>query len=285
MTDDLIFDIGMNNGDDTAFYLREGFRVVAVEANPTHGQAGEKRFAAEIAARRLTILNVGIAEQEATLPFWICDSLSEWSSFDRSVASRDGAPHHAIQVPCRRFHTILEQFGVPFYLKIDIEGNDMLYVRYLPATGGPQYVSPEVGDVSALEELRQRGYSRFKCISQYHYLPLELPPAPEQKRYERIEWWLYTQSPLIRALRGLGLKTLLLHRLARTRRLRGWTFPFGSSGPFGKDLSGKWQSLEEMAATYQHFQASARDGESSVFWHARDYSFWSDFHARRDGVS
>lgn len=31
---DLIFDIGANNGDDTAFYLKKGFRVVAIEADP-----------------------------------------------------------------------------------------------------------------------------------------------------------------------------------------------------------------------------------------------------------
>jgi hypothetical protein len=29
---DLIFDVGANNGDDTAAYLARGFRVIAVEA-------------------------------------------------------------------------------------------------------------------------------------------------------------------------------------------------------------------------------------------------------------
>ncbi len=31
---DLVYDIGMNNGDDTAYYLSLGFRTVAIEANP-----------------------------------------------------------------------------------------------------------------------------------------------------------------------------------------------------------------------------------------------------------
>jgi hypothetical protein len=30
----LIYDVGMNNGDDIAYYLRRGFRVLAIEANP-----------------------------------------------------------------------------------------------------------------------------------------------------------------------------------------------------------------------------------------------------------
>ena len=29
-----VFDLGMNNGDDTELYLRSGYKVVAVEANP-----------------------------------------------------------------------------------------------------------------------------------------------------------------------------------------------------------------------------------------------------------
>ena len=39
MTADLIYDVGMHNGADTAFYLAKGFRVVAVEANPELVQA------------------------------------------------------------------------------------------------------------------------------------------------------------------------------------------------------------------------------------------------------
>jgi predicted RNA methylase len=41
---DLVYDVGMNNGDDSAFYLRAGFRVVAVEANPLLCRAAESRF-------------------------------------------------------------------------------------------------------------------------------------------------------------------------------------------------------------------------------------------------
>ena len=45
----LIFDIGFNNGDDTAHYLTRGFEVLAVEANPELVEAGRKRFADAIA--------------------------------------------------------------------------------------------------------------------------------------------------------------------------------------------------------------------------------------------
>jgi hypothetical protein len=53
----------MNNGDDSAFYLKAGHRVVAIEANPLLCRAAEKRFAAEIASGRFAILNLAISDQ------------------------------------------------------------------------------------------------------------------------------------------------------------------------------------------------------------------------------
>src|SRR5450432_793339 len=121
-----IFDVGMNNGDDTAYYLHRGFDVVAIEANPNLVDKVKIRFREAIKNGRLTILNVGIAEEDGTIPFWICDDHSEWSSFHRNVASRDNSAHHEIPIRSRRFDSILKEFGMPYYLKVDIEGNDQL---------------------------------------------------------------------------------------------------------------------------------------------------------------
>ena len=63
MIGNLIYDIGMNNGDDTAYYLQRGFRVIAVEANPALVSQAIQRFEREVAEDRLVVLNVGIAEQ------------------------------------------------------------------------------------------------------------------------------------------------------------------------------------------------------------------------------
>ena len=84
---DLVFDIGMHNGDDTCYYLASGYRVVAVDADPRMCEAGRKRFAKEISTGQLSIRNVGIAETEGEMDFWV-SSTTEWSSFDRTVATR-----------------------------------------------------------------------------------------------------------------------------------------------------------------------------------------------------
>ncbi len=44
MISNLIYDVGMNNGDDTAYYLEQGFRVVGIEANPDLAGHCRKRF-------------------------------------------------------------------------------------------------------------------------------------------------------------------------------------------------------------------------------------------------
>src|SRR5271156_4683019 len=54
----LIYDVGMNNGDDSAYYLRNCFDVVAIEAHPVLVEQARNRFAKEIDDGRLTILDV-----------------------------------------------------------------------------------------------------------------------------------------------------------------------------------------------------------------------------------
>src|SRR4051812_29464982 len=88
---DLVYDVGMHNGDDSAYYLRNGYRVVAVEANPLFAGRARERFAAEIADGRLTVLEVGIADGEGEASFWVCEDHTDWSSFDRSIAGRNGS--------------------------------------------------------------------------------------------------------------------------------------------------------------------------------------------------
>jgi FkbM family methyltransferase len=283
MIGNLIYDIGMNNGDDTAYYLQRGFRVIAVEANPALVSQAIQRFEREVAEDRLVVLNVGIAEQPGKLRFWICETHPEWSSFDQGIASRDGCPHHAITIACRRFGSLLEEYEVPYYLKVDIEGNDLLCLQDLKAGDLPKYVSVEASDINLLTVLRDLGYTRFKCVSQFNFLPLEVSPSREQRYQEQVRRLLCSERFWLRVVRRLGLRRWLTSQMNRSRRLQDHVFPWGSSGAFGEDLLGRWQSFEEMWNTYRHFQQLQENGEPSLFWYEKDFSFWSDFHSRRDG--
>src|SRR5690606_3528213 len=95
----LIFDVGLNTGQDTPFYLAQGYRVVAIEADPALAAAACRRFEREIGDGRLEVVNVGISDRDGFADFWICDSKPEFNSFCRTIAARDALPHHAIRVP------------------------------------------------------------------------------------------------------------------------------------------------------------------------------------------
>ena len=50
----VIFDLGTNDGEDTAFYLKRGFNVVALEANPALCERERQRFRNESSQGRRT---------------------------------------------------------------------------------------------------------------------------------------------------------------------------------------------------------------------------------------
>ncbi|MBL7745080.1 MAG: hypothetical protein JNN00_16520 [Chitinophagaceae bacterium] len=60
--ENLIFDIGLHTGEDTTCYLKNGYNVLAVEANPVLADYCKKKFIDAITNGQLVILNAGIAD-------------------------------------------------------------------------------------------------------------------------------------------------------------------------------------------------------------------------------
>jgi FkbM family methyltransferase len=196
--DNLIIDVGMHTGEDTAFYLAKGFDVVAVEANPLLVASAQQKFAAAISTGRLRVLGLGIAKERGQLPLAVADGQTEWSSFDPEFIERNvklaGTTYRTVQVPAVPFEEILQEVGIPRYLKIDIEGHDMLCVKALHHfKHRPTFVSLEsavsvtIGNADdVIEELAQLwslGYRRFQYINQLRGHTREAPQPPREGRY------------------------------------------------------------------------------------------------------
>src|SRR5260370_34046799 len=165
----LVYDIGLHNGGDTRQYLKEGCRVIAIDANPAMCAAATAEFQTHIDTEYLTVLNCGVADRTEKLKFWVCDDVTEWSSFDRQIASRNGAKHHAVEVDCVPIQDIIARFGVPDYMKIDIEGNDKYCLDGLTQDTSPRYISIEMDHAAGERDIRRLsalGYRRFKVICQ-----------------------------------------------------------------------------------------------------------------------
>jgi FkbM family methyltransferase len=282
MKADLIFDVGMNNGDDTAYYLFKGFRVVAIDADPTLIECARQRFAEPIRQGRLELVNAAIGPQEATAPFWICEGKSEWNSFDRQIASRNGLSCHAIEVRCRPFRDLLRQYGVPYYLKIDIEGHDQYCIADLDRRDLPKYVSLEMGHVEHLWALRDVGYKNFKLITQNDHSQLAVDlfstkafVRRELRRYPRVYRLASRFASHCRQLRSASAEQRNVS--ASSSNGHRWQFPMGSSGPFGEDTDGPWRTLDETAYTWVTYEL----GRSSYGQPSLD--IWHDVHATSAG--
>ena len=251
----LIFDLGMNNGDDCAYYLSKGYAVVAIEANPNLVQSARERFRQEISDRRLVIEWVGIVDRPGNIPFWICDERDVFSSFDATRAGRMGLKCHSIEVECVTFDTILKKYGIPHYLKIDIEGAEPYCLKHLPPTHLPQYLSLEAEDLKWLVLLQQLGYSEFKIVDQMRHnssFPDFSNTTVFSRSAKQICWYA----------------DRLKNRLGRV------PFRRGSSGPFGEQTPGEWQSFQEVASNWLHMRLGhCKRGTLNRY-------SWYDFHAR-----
>jgi len=219
----LVYDVGMNNGDDCAYYLKKGLTVVAIEANPTLCQAAERRFAAEIGAGSLTILNFGIADATGEATFYVHKTNSVLSTFVPAgqrlgyTATLPPGEFMPIRIETRRLSDIVRFFGAPHYIKIDIEGFDDRCLADLHHAGlMPPYISAEAHTIDSFCHLVAMGYARFKIVA----------GATVAADYAA-------------------------HMIERTdgKRLRH-DFPDHSAGPFGEDIRGPWMDKDEILSRW-----------------------------------
>lgn len=214
----LIYDVGMHLGEDTEFYLKKGFRVVAIEAVSDFCKQVGVRLDRSIRDGALRIINCAIAKEAGTVSFYLNEKRSIWGTADAEVAairSASGATVKRVDVQALPFENILHEHGVPYYLKVDIEGYDRLCLLALQKFAQrPRYVSIEaeisswdrlVGDFELLEKL---GYSQFKPVQQLTVCEQQCPYPPREGNFAEHE------------------------------------FPMGGSGLFGEEAPGRWLSKD-----------------------------------------
>lgn len=274
MQDDLIYDVGLSDGSDTAYYLHRGYRVVAVDADASAVEQAEVRFAKEIGAGRLTVLHRLICddEEERERPFFVCPESPDLNSAHPDwvdKARRQGLAVNAVTARSTNLPSLMRLYGVPHYLKIDIEGygDDALRALGDGAVELPRYVSNEMSSLDSLLVLWSLGYRRFKLIEQSALLPLPFPPRRESLRQ------VLSRRPVLRRLaRGTvqrleRLRGRRIHTYAPKVSVGDWTFPVRtSSGPFGADLTGEWLTFEQAAAVWCHQWRLANYDHEQLIW-------------------
>ena len=226
----IVFDLGMNNGDDTEYYLAKNYRVIAVEANPHLCEEASVRFKSEISNNQLSILNVAIADSTKECIFYINTANDHWSSLDITWAARNGTKAIPYPINGRTLPDLIQKYGVPYFLKIDIEGGDMTVLLQIAAAKlTPPFLSVEDCrfGYEYLELLHEMGYKRFKLSNQ--------TLVPTQ------------------------VDSVIPHQ-----------FRMGASGMFGDELAGEWLAydifLDHYAQTVRSRETMLKIGPPHVWW-------------------
>ena len=267
---DLIYDVGLHLGEDTAYYLSLGYRVVAFEANPDLVERCQRRFAAERANGRLVIVAGAIAPAGSppTVTFYR-NVKSVWGTISADWAERNAKLFRGsttITVPTVDFGDCLARHGVPHFLKVDVEGVDGLVIKTACALeNGPAFISMESEKVdfnrlvSDIDQLCDAGYCGFKIVQQ-----ASIPGSVVK----------------VNTLSGDSLR---------------YRFEKHSSGPFGDQLPGPWLDRDQTIERYRGIFRSYRlIGDTSLLGrYARIVTKpaekifrtglpgWHDLHARR----
>lgn len=267
--DDLVFDFGLHHGEDSAYYLAKGYRVVAFEADPISADFCRRRFHSEIAAGKMRIIEGAIADDpsQTEVRFYVNRSKPVWSTSNSSWVKRNQRwGMHVEEVVAKTVDVrgAFLNFGIPHFLKMDIEGVERTILRMLQTFESiPPRLSLEsekenFGDLlSDLNLLTQLGYSRFKVVQQ--------ATIPGRKIHIKDRWG----------------------------RDMTYRFEKHASGGFDEDAEGNWLTLEQTIALYQRIFSRYRLlGDQSILGRSLAMPFriirratglplpgWHDLHA------
>src|SRR6476620_3678774 len=85
----LIYDVGAHKGEDTEFYLKKGFAVVAIEAIPELCASLEQKFSKFLLEGQLKILNVAVSTTAGPVDFYIDEKVSVWGTLNPDWVARN----------------------------------------------------------------------------------------------------------------------------------------------------------------------------------------------------
>jgi FkbM family methyltransferase len=270
----LVFDIGLNNGDDAAYYLHLGYRVVGVEANPILAAQCSERFKGEIRTGRIKVVNAGILKQPGEFTFYRSLRDDGWSTFAPDINQKPGE-WEEIEVSCITTRQLIAEHGRPAFIKVDIEGADFQVLETLTPAIAPAYISLEINPIDPfLDQLIALGYNAFKFVDGLNFHPT--PPIFNHQ----IGWRL-----LRRAGRAVPIVHAIMRKLPQPLRAKrewnppgryspdGYPFTDQSSGPFGERAGGSWLSADASRRWLAQLKDDYRKAD-------RLRELWWDVHAR-----
>lgn len=167
----LILDLGANNGSNIPYFLSIANKVIALEANPELCGKIKSKFNRFIENQELILINKCIvgSGSEGLMTFYIHKYDSVLSTLEKPA--KHLSDYEIIFVESITYNDILENYGCPDCLKIDIEGYDKVIINDVVNTGKlPNYISFENCGIETLKKILDLDYYQsFNIVSFYNF--------------------------------------------------------------------------------------------------------------------
>lgn len=200
---DLVFDVGAGCGKMAEWYLSRGARVVAAEPE----QEDYDDLVANVVDPRATLLKVALGERQETKKLALYPGASTISTFVPHIHwSLDGAfkgtrPMRYEETEVTTLDALIERYGWPQFVKIDVEGYEAWVLRGLSqAVPFTQFEFSGWGFRAGQTRECVERILKIAPHAQFNYTVDESPAFEMRPTWEDRWWYWYTADEVLAEL-------------------------------------------------------------------------------------
>lgn len=187
---DLIFDVGANMGRKSFIFLKLTKKVIAFEPSLTLYQFLKKRFEKE----NIILFNCALGSSVSTLELFVVEDNEAYNSLNKKhielTATKRGIANKtnvkAIKVQVDMLENFVQRFGLPKYIKIDVEGYEYEVIKGLKTAvpllsfevNLPEFRQEAIDTIAYLQTLSSNKYA-YNFTSGFSWLYKNFISAPD----------------------------------------------------------------------------------------------------------
>ena len=160
----IIYDLGASVGENIPYYLLRSDLIIAVEANQKSCQTIKEKFYNEINNGKLVIENCILSISDSIEDYFYLHKndylLSQFPKPSEDLINK----FTKIKLPKKSMHSLVNKYGTPYYIKIDLEKYDNIVLKDIfDLNINPNYISAEAINNDVIELfLNNKSYNSFK---------------------------------------------------------------------------------------------------------------------------